>query len=288
MKLRIISLFTLFIIFGCKADKPSVSGNVPRIISLSPHITEIIYALGAEENLVAVTDFCTYPESAQKREKVGGLLNPNTEKILRLQPTHLFGVPAHETLSRNLGEFGLSIQMLPNEAIGDVLSTIRSIGVSIHKEKQAEKLIQEVNTVIDSVKRIKHTGDGVTGMLLIGRETGTLRNMMVAGKGTYLDELWQIAGGINIFNDLSAAYSTINLESILYRNPQVIITFDPGQPPGVNRVTDFREWQPLQKINAVANKNIYVIGGGYALIPGPRVTRLAKDLTSIVSQVSRK
>ena len=122
---------------------------------------------------------------------------------------------------------------------------------------------------------------------MIGREDGTLRNMTVAGPGTYIDELWAIAGGQNCFNDLPSSYGTISLESLLYRNPQVIIFFNPDSPPGVRRGSDFETWSALHNTDAVKNRDIYIIGGGYALIPGPRLTRLAIDLSNIALQAAK-
>jgi len=71
-----------FVLFTCANDKKGSKQVETRIISLAPHVTEIIYALQAQEQLVAVSDFCRFPEEAIQKEKIGGLLNPNIEKII--------------------------------------------------------------------------------------------------------------------------------------------------------------------------------------------------------------
>ena len=117
MKTVWISVITLFLTIialeGCSDsnDKNTASGN--RIISLAPHITEIIYALHAQDQLVAVTDFCRYPEEAASKEKIGGLLDPNIEKIIMLKPTLIFGLPSHQKLARELSKYGLTVTMMP-------------------------------------------------------------------------------------------------------------------------------------------------------------------------------
>jgi iron complex transport system substrate-binding protein len=124
-------------------------------------------------------------------------------------------------------------------------------------------------------------------MLVIGKKTGSLQNLMVAGRETFLNELWTMAGGINVFADLPVHYSTVNLESIIQRNPQAIIQFDPNRPGGIYTCNDEPEWQYLKEVDAVKKGNIYTIGGDYVFIPGPRFYLLALDFNKLVVQVTK-
>ena len=167
-------------------DKNTGSGN--RIISLAPHITEIIYALHAQDQLVAVTDFCRYPEAVASKEKIGGLLDPNIEKIIMLKPTHIFGLPSHQKLARELLKYGLMVTMMPDENIHDVLFSIKKIGELIDRTHQATQLLNQMNALLDSLREHR-VSRSIPAALLIGRTKGTLTNITVAGSGTYIDEL---------------------------------------------------------------------------------------------------
>jgi iron complex transport system substrate-binding protein len=271
----------LFIFYGCSEGKrQGIRDGKKRIISLAPHITEIIYELGEDEQLVAITDFCTYPPEVSSKEKIGGFLNPNIEKIVTLYPTHLFGQPAHEKLNSDLNMFGLSIVMMPNETIADIMATIQIIGKELGCEAEAKNLTQKL---LDSFTNREKQSGRPRAMLVIGKTLDELRNITVAGPDTFLDELWQKAGGRNIYHDLPARYQTITLESIFTRDPEIIMLFDPSAPPGVKRGVSGKEWAVLKPITAFRKNCIYTLGGDYVLIPGPRLIRLARDMRQVIA-----
>jgi iron complex transport system substrate-binding protein len=269
---------------GCKRSNENDKISEMRIISLAPHLTEIIYALNAENYLIAVTDYCNYPDEATTKEKIGGFLDPNIEKMVTLKPTHLFGMPSHQKLNEELEKFGLTITMMTNETIRDVLNSIGMIGEMIEHQEQANKLINRINDTLDSLQD-NNKKDFIPGVLIIGREKGTLQNITVAGSDTYLDELWRIVGGENRYSDLTSRYGTINLESLLMRNPEVIIEFDMNRKRGVYRTDLSSEWIYLKNLNAVKNGNVFVLGGNHTMIPGPRLVLLAEDFSEIINTV---
>jgi iron complex transport system substrate-binding protein len=269
-----------FIFHACNNDRqPMLQNKQARVISLAPHITEIIYAMGQEEHLVAVTDFCSYPPVVTGKDRIGGLLNPNIEKIVALQPTHLFGQPAHENLNLSLKSFGLSIVMMPNETLEDLFTTIHTIGSELGCQIIAQHLVQQIS---DSLNYQINRRKLPTAMLVIGKNAGELKNIMVAGQGTFLDEIWQKAGGENIYRDLAGRYQTITLESIFARDPDIIILFDPSATAGVNRGNFSNEWLALGTLKAFKKNNVYTLGGDYVLIPGPRVIFLAADMREVI------
>jgi iron complex transport system substrate-binding protein len=271
---------------GCQENERQESGAGNRIISLAPHITEIIYALHGQDQLIAVTDYCRYPEEVEKKEKIGGLLNPNIEKMVRLKPTLLFGLPSHDKLNLELQKFGLTVTMMPNENIADVLNTINNIGMLIGHTDQAHELVNQINSRLDTL-RMNTIKKPISAVLMIGREDGTLRNIMAAGSDTYIDELWRLVGGVNSYSDLPTRYGAINIESLLLRDPEVIIVFDMKRNKGVTRMQISPEWQYVKNLSAVQNKNIFVVGGDHTMIPGPRMVLLAEDFSKIIKSVSR-
>jgi iron complex transport system substrate-binding protein len=268
---------------GCGKQDGSQSTTEVRIISLTPHITEILFTLDAGEHVIAVTDFCRFPSEALLREKIGGLLNPNIEKMVALKPTHIFGVPAHADLAAALKRFDLEVMMYPNETIKDVLTSIKLIGSEIGKKTEATRFIRSFNDSLETLS--KSTNDSIYAMLVIGREPGTLRNILVAGKETFISELWSLTGGFNLYEDLPSHYNNISIESILTRNPDVIIELTSKDPPGVEHISSDDSWIPLKNVSAVANGHVYRISGNYTMIPGPRMTHLARDFARVIKQV---
>lgn len=271
--------------WNCRHQQEKTQGQSIRVISLAPHITEIIYAIGAQDNLIAVTDFCNYPEEARSKLKIGGLLNPNIELIITLKPTHIFGLPSHEKLDQELRKFGLTITMLPNENITDVLKTIEYIGKATGHNQQALDLVNRISNRFNLLREESLNKLHVSAALIIGREKGTLRNITVAGGDTFLDEIWQMCGGTNIFSDMPLRYGTISLESLMLKNPDIIIEFELKGKHEISRVTEAPEWNDLNNLHAVKNKNIFIISGDHTLIPGPRMVLLADDFTRIIDQL---
>jgi len=146
--LRLLTI-GIFILSSCTSDDKVISNKDYRLISLAPHITEILFELKAGDNLIAVTDFCRFPDAAMQKEKIGGLLNPNIEKIVALKPTHVFGVPAHADLAKVLSQFQLEVTMLSNETILDFLDSVSKIGRMIDRESTADDFAR---TFTDSLK----------------------------------------------------------------------------------------------------------------------------------------
>ena len=278
----------LVVLFGCTTSEKSAHQNQIRIISLSPHITEIIYALKMDSNLVAVTDFCKYPPQAKNKERIGGLINPNIEKIVSLKPTHLFGVPSHSGLNTELNKFGLEILMMQNETLKDIQNIISIISDTLNIKDNGNHLNESIRHKLLFLKGEALNKSKTKAMLVIGREKGSVKNITVAGPQTYLNEIWELMGGTNIFNDLSAKYSSVNLEEIIKRNPDIIIELKMNAEDGIKDVLPGEEWKYLYDVNAVVQNKIFQIGGNYSLIPGPRVVKLAQDFNYILNSVNMK
>jgi iron complex transport system substrate-binding protein len=276
-------IFFFFSLLAClNSDKTPETKNL-KIISLSPHITEIIYALGAENELHAVSDYCKFPADAIIKEKVGGLINPNIEKIVSIKPTLILGVPSHEKLNTELQKFGLNIIMLPNENISDVMSTIDSVGTLTGKQDVAKKLTADLRDSLSAIAK-DNGSNGCQALLVIGRERGTIKNITAAGDDTFISEVWQLAGGINVFSDLPTRYGSVNLETILTRNPQVIVEFDMECEPEIDTMKD-PAWKQMQNVMAVEKGQIFTVCGNHTLIPGPRLIILARQFKKIINSV---
>jgi ABC-type Fe3+-hydroxamate transport system substrate-binding protein len=244
------------------------------------------------------------------------------ELIVTLKPTHILGQPAHFKLHQMLEKFGLNVIMIPNEDISDIFNAIKEIGSIMKCENRAAKLIVDIRDSLQVIKK-NITGnktklqsnilpsststslsshknlnidneersdckDSITAILIVGREKGSLRNITVAGKNTFIGQMWQLTGGKNLYPDLPARYSIVSLESILIRNPDVIIEFDPGGLRQVKRQKITKEWKIFNNVKAIKNGNFYIVSGNHAFIPGPRLYLLAADFYRIMAGIKSK
>jgi iron complex transport system substrate-binding protein len=284
-----VSKFFVYIIgfcllVNCSSYKNQSTQNVQRVISLAPNITEMIYALNQQSKLIAVTDYCNYPQEAKSKGSIGALLNPNLEKIISLKPDILIGTSAHEELALKLITKNLKTILLSNDTIDEILMSIDSISVLLDCQNQAKRLIQSIK---DSINYYRVNPDlykikPPKTMLVLGREPGTTRNIGVIGSHNYMNSLWVIAGGLNLFSDLDTKFAQVSRENIINRNPDLIIEFKIDDKWNKDKNTlNLQEWKDLKLLNAVKEKQVYVIPDESAFIPGPRIYLLAKSYSKI-------
>jgi len=263
------------------------SGNAgekqSRVISLSPHITEIIFKIGAGSFLVGRTDFCTFPQAAAGIESVGGYLNIDFERITRLEPDFILQFPNPEN-RRKLENLGFTVVDVPNETIGEILAGIEKVGLVLEKSREAKRLCQHIR---DTLKLVADMGqiyaDSVRAILVVGRQQGSLANIYLAGGTTYLSEIWEYSGGINTFRELNMRYFSVNEEDLLKRKVEAILEFHPGwsDAPGEREKQKY-DWQVLGHLKAIVNDHIFIFTERYFVIPGPRITQVAMRFSEII------
>lgn len=287
--MKSIHFFFLFLAtvltYSCSNEKVQTE-KYQRIISLAPNITEILYTLGLQDKLVAVSDYCKYPAQANEKEKVGGLFNPNLEKITALQPDLILATKSYKDLRAKINPM-IDIILLPEKTIGDVYLAIDSIGVLLNKKSMAKKVILALQ---DSLFQYKFEPEkyATKAVLVLGRESGSTRNIGISGPGAFINELWEWCGGQNAFPEMEGAFVQLNREDLLKRDPDLIIEFKSKKN---NKLDNFsfnkKEWQELN-ITAVKKGNIYFVNGNDFLIPGPRMFLLAKRYRQILTAFLNK
>ncbi len=271
---QLIFNFFLFTLFACSPSQSTNNGK-QRVISLAPSITEMVFALGGNSRLVGVSDFCSYPPEALKIEKVGGLFNPNIEKIMALKPDLILATNSYRDLPEKFKGINVKTVLLPEKTLTDVFTSIDSLGTLLGNKQAADSLHRAIG---DSLEKYHWTDKAPRPkvMLVLGRDPGVARNIGVSGPGAFLDELLSWCGGINAFSDLKVSYSAISREALLARNPDIIIEFSPKALTSDQQRSNRKQWQSFKRIKAYKNNQIFVIGGNDFLIPGPRVYRLAR------------
>ena len=210
-------------------DRKIQVDSTQRIISLSPNVTEILFALGLGDKIVGVTRFCSYPPEAKKKMKVGGYLDPNYEAIVSLKPDVVVLLSGFESIKNSLSELGIKYLEVENKTVAEIMESIDYLGKQFSVEQQAKTILAEMRSKINRIKQKTNHSTRPKVLIVVERNlgTGAIEDVYVAGKNTFYDELINMAGGINAFEDEKIAYPIVSAEGIIHLNPDFIIDLIP-------------------------------------------------------------
>ncbi|MGC9327843.1 MAG: ABC transporter substrate-binding protein [Candidatus Hinthialibacter sp.] len=265
-------------------DNRRASHLPQRIICSAPNIVECLFALGQEDRIVGVSDFVAFPAEALQFERIGGFINPDFEKILSLRPDLII----LQGQMQNLEDFCVNKKIpylrVDMDSMNTIFEGMRSIGAALGCENEAGRLVrikmQELNEIRRKASRLQ-TKPSV--FLCLGRRAQSLRGVFTVHPSSFVNELLEIAGGENIFNDVKGRYPQISKESLLKRNPDVIIEFHPGEDiPPASFPSLISDWNIMPSLAAVAAERIYLVTDDYLLVPGPRITQTAQKFYDIL------
>ncbi len=235
-----------------------------RIISLAPHITEILFDLNLGARVVGVTEYSDYPEAARVKEKVGAYVKLNLEKIISLTPDLIIGTAdgnPRETVER-LAEIGFSVFVLYPKDIKDIYRNIHRIGTLTGKEERAEEVANSLKKRIDAIaEKVK----GFTKPKVFFQLAAD--SLYTAGKNTFIDRFIALAGGINIASKEKQGHYIYSLEKVLQKEPDVI--FCSLRHPDHGEAVSF--WKKWKTIPAVKKGRVYIINPDLIDRPSPRI-----------------
>jgi len=251
-----------------------------RIISLAPSNTEILFALGLADRVVAVTDFCNYPPEAGEKPSIGGFSTPSIEDIIALSPDLILATSIHEKrIIPQLEDKGLTVFVLNPRTIDEVLAAITLTGKITGKEREASRLVAEMQ------KRIKV----VTGKISSLSEDQKPRTfyalwhkpLMTVGSETLQDDLIEKAGGINIAWDITG-YGDISLEAVIAASPEVIVA-GAGHGSGGDLTFQFIKTEMrLRDVAARINNRVYAMDADLASRGGPRIVDALEQFAAFI------
>ncbi|MCL2642646.1 MAG: cobalamin-binding protein [Candidatus Bathyarchaeota archaeon] len=251
-----------------------------RIVSLAPSITELLFAVGAGDQVVGVTDFCDYPYNfAQwvtegKMGTIGNYWQPAIEPIIALDPDLVIasGGGASDEAASKLRNLGYTVIVLNPQTVDDVLDNLEIVGKATGHANEATALISNLRARIDTVTN--KVAD-ITNKPKVYVEISATPLMSV-GPGGYLGDLVTLASGINVFDDALTSWPVVNSESVIAKNPDIILsTYTP--------LYTFNTRAGWSSINAVANKQLYLLESNNIYVrPGPRFIDALEELSQIL------
>ena len=270
-----IGLFTLW--FSALLACTSLAAQ-ERIISLAPHITEVLFAVGAGDEIVGAVEYSDYPEEAKQIPRIGNSSQLNYEAIVALQPSLVIAWQSgtgQEDIQR-LQELGFNVYAHNPHTLEDVSESLRTIGLlSGHTEQGNE----QADIFDERLRRLRAQyvdSDPVRVYYQLGNEPQMTLN------GTHLvSDVTRLCGGENIFADAIPLVPRISVESVVRENPEVIITAaSDSEPP--EWLNDWLDW-PF--ISAVGNQHLYTVNADFMHRHSPRILDGAEQLCNVLDIV---
>jgi iron complex transport system substrate-binding protein len=248
-----------------------------RIVSLSPSLTEMLFAIGAGDQIVGVTTYCNYPPEALAKEKIGGYSakTVNMEKILALQPDLVVAESSmHKDIISSLEQLGITAYAVKPNNFDDIYTSLGQLGRIAGHPDQAAAAVAAMKS------RIKAVTDKVAAIPQDKRVSVFWevwdQPLMTAGPATFTGQIIEMAGGKNVFADVTKDYPEISAEEIIKRNPAVIMGPDThGDKLTTEQIGKRPGWESLA---AVKSGRIYLINGDTSSRPGPRLALALEDI----------
>jgi cobalamin transport system substrate-binding protein len=253
----------------------TVSARPERLVSIGPSITAFLFALGAGPRVVGVDDFSDEPAEAATREHVGGI-KVNFEKVVALKPDLVFSVKFSDGTIEKLGSASLNVLVVDPQTVSDVAKTATLLGRAVGADGEA--LARSIQQRVDAVKartasatprpRVYHEIDA-----------SDPAKIFTVGPGSYINDLIEIAGGVNIAARAPAAYPQLSAEEILRSDPEIIVLAAGAYSPKPGDVASRQGWSVIA---AVKSGRIVSIDPNLINRPGPRVGEAAETYAKLV------
>jgi ABC-type Fe3+-hydroxamate transport system substrate-binding protein len=257
-------------------DTVAVQVPARRIASLIPATTELLFAIGAGDRLVGRTEWCDYPPEARRVDNLGDGINPNLEAILARRPdlVILYNTAQHAAAARRLRDLGVPTLRVATDALSDVDRLARLFGRLTGHERQADSVGAVFDTALASAST-PAAGRRPKVLLLVWEQPP-----MTIGRGSFLNDLVERAGGENLFADVPATSGNVSIEAVAVRDPDLILTTSAGPAAFARRP----EWQVVR---AVREQRFLHVTGSEFNRPSPRSPRAIRQLAARLRELSR-
>jgi iron complex transport system substrate-binding protein len=248
-----------------------------KIVSLAPNITEILFSLGLDEEIVGVSIHCNFPEKAKSRVRVGSYISLDFERITSLKPDLVIATGAGNTreMVDRLEKLGFKTYVIFPKNFNDILQSIAHIGQVVNREKEARGIIKEMKKRRQGVIELTRDLPRPKVFVQIGDAP-----VVTVGKGSFADDLIRLAGGENVAGKEKEVYPRFGMEEILKRAPEVIVIS--SMNPKTDYQKTFQEWARWKTIPAVKNGRIYLMDSDLLDRPSPRIVDGLEELARVL------
>jgi ABC-type Fe3+-hydroxamate transport system substrate-binding protein len=237
-------------------DETGRSVTVPdhphRIICLVPSITDSVFSLGAGDDVVAISDYVKYPPEALHKPSVGSISNPSMETILSLHPDLVLGMPqsTQRSILDQIQNLGIPVYLVDPHGIAGILQSIISLGQAVNRQPQAATVVARLKERIAAV-RASVQGKQVFKVFA----PVSYDPVITIGKGAFITEIIEAAGGESITSDLAQEWPQISMEAVVARAPEALLLVRGGRIT-IDILKDRPGWDAIP---AVREKRVYFV-----------------------------
>lgn len=283
---RLLALALLFLEL-CPATRPDAAAGDdarPRLVSLAPSLTEMVFDLGAGNLLAGVTDHCRHPPEALALPKIGGYQNPNFERLLALRPDLVLALAEHAPSLPTLDAIGVKCEVFDHRTLDGLLDSISRLGKICGEEARAAAMRNELEA---GFRPAPAAGERPRVLVIFGRDygQGAIANAYAIGRDGLFETLIAASGARNAYEG-RLAYPVLSAEGIAALDPDLIIeavhTADMGT--SLPRESLREDWQALANLRAVKNGRLHYIESDYVYVPGMRMLLLKRDIEAILEK----
>ncbi|MHC5082877.1 MAG: helical backbone metal receptor [Planctomycetota bacterium] len=236
---------------------------------MAPNLTEILFELGLDEQIVGVTQYSTYPPETQNKINVGSFWQPDIEAVIACRPTLVLtlGFEQQSTLAGRLKNIGCRTLSVEIDSIEQLHEAIKLIGLETGRRQQAEKLVNRLIRTQNEISARPRPQTPVKVLWVIQREP-----LRVAGTKTFVNELIEIAGGVNAIGETIQAYPPISMETVLGAMPDIIIEPSHGSETYEKQLAGKNDfYKRFSIIPAVRNNQVHIVDGDLVSRLSPRL-----------------
>jgi len=287
--LQLVACLAVTLLVGCGAarstaqvgsaeQQEAVAG--PRIVSLVPSFTEVVYAVGAQEHLVGVSSYCDYPPEAKALPRVGGYFDPNFEAIISLRPNLVLVSDYRGETKERLAKFGIEVRAYSHNTVAEIVDNIRQIGALCGKADIANTMADRLVRQLDAARAATKSLPRERVLLSVGRDLSdaSMKEVYASGPVGFLNEILEAAGGANALQSGAVDYPVLTAEGILSLKPdRVFEILDDESAPQVADGSVMKAWQSLPHFDLDEQGRVHVFCNDYAGIPGPRIGLILED-----------
>ena len=223
----------------------AVPDHVHRLVSLAPSLTNTVYALGAESDLVGITNYTAYPpEAAREKPSVGDIVNPSLEKIVALHPDLVLALPEFngaDTIA-GLQRLGIPVFLFNSGNLSTIYRTVASVGHILGRESDSAALLAELHSRENKIRSQSANKTKPTVLLVL-----SIDPLITAGRNAFITEMIAAAGARSVTDDLAPDWLQVSIEAILPRQPEYILLMKDG-PVALKDMQQRAGWSSLEAV----------------------------------------
>lgn len=258
-----------------------------RIVSIIPATTEMLFAMGAGDRVVAVGTYDRFPPDVQKLPHVGALLDPDVERVIALRPDLVIVYETQTDLRTQLDRARIPYFLYKHRGLPDISETMRALGARIGMADRGNAAADRLDREVAAVKARVAALPRPKTLVVFGRERGTLRGLDASGGYGFLHDMMEAAGAANVLGELKQQAVQMSTEMVLARGPEIIIELHYARGDSTSE-GDMKAWSTLPGVPAVRNKRVFLLQGEEFVVPGPRVGAATERLARIIHPESFK